>query len=310
MMEEGELPPAGDPPSVARPRQPEGKVVPKVVTHRVVLGGWDTAIRAGLSQFDFSPETRAMIARIRKTKERVDWDEYMDMIDRVRELVGSTAEMERIFGSNLGAIPELGRIARMFVHPRHLYRFLVYTFATAGYSHIQSTMEELGRDRIRIRTVLPSQYRDGTAFFEICTGGLRVFPQYIGLASAEVEATITPHEATFDIRLPTSRTLAARMAPAVRAALDELAFYADELRELTRGASATDGPTAIDRATRRFALTRRQKEVARLLMRGASNKEIASELGCAERTVELHVTALMRKTGTANRTQLAAVLLS
>jgi DNA-binding NarL/FixJ family response regulator len=50
--------------------------------------------------------------------------------------------------------------------------------------------------------------------------------------------------------------------------------------------------------------------VAALVVRGASNKEVAASLGCAERTVELHVTALMRKTGTQNRTQLAARLLA
>jgi DNA-binding CsgD family transcriptional regulator len=281
-----------------------------VVTHRAVIGGWDTVVRYGLSPSDFSPEIREMVARVRQTRERVDWDQYVDMLDRVRELAGSAAEMSRIFGSHPGADPQLGRIARMFLNPRQLYRFLVLTFATAGFSHVQSSLEDLGRDRIRIRTVLPRQYRDGTSFFECCVGGLKVFPRYIELPAAEVEPTITSHEACFDLKLPSSRTLVARMAPAVRAALDELTFYADEIRDLTLGASSSDGPAVIDRASRRFSLTRRQRDVATLLMRGASNKEIASTLGCAERTVELHVTALMRKTSTTNRTQLAAVLLS
>jgi DNA-binding CsgD family transcriptional regulator len=288
----------------------EGRVVRKVVTHRALLGAWEAAMKCELPAASFPTATRDLIERVRKSHERVDWDDYLDLTDTIREIVGSRAEMARVFSSHLGAIPEVGRIAKLFLTPRQIYRFLVYTFAAAGFSHVSSSMEDLGRDNIRIRVVVPSQYREGTSFFEASAGALRVFPAYIGLPFAEVSASISSHEATFDLELPTSRTLADRMAPAVRAALDELAFYADEIRDLTQGASRTDGRAAVDRAARRFALTRRQREVARLLMRGASNKEIAAELGCAERTVELHVTALMRKTGTANRTQLAAMLLS
>jgi DNA-binding CsgD family transcriptional regulator len=293
-------------------RKPDvgGRVVSKVVTHRVVLGAWEMALAEGISPTEFSEETRAMVNRVRNSRERVDWYDYMELIDRIREIAGSTSEMTRMFSTHLGAMPDFARVAKLLLNPRQLYRFLVFTFATAGFSHIHSTLEDVGRDRVKVRVSLPPQYRDGTAFFESCTGGLRALPCYIDLPPAEVEANITSHEATFDVHMPSSRTLVSRIAPAVRAALDELAFYADEIRELTSAASSSDGPAAVERAARRFSLTRRQREVACLLMRGASNKEIASELGCAERTVELHVTALMRKTGTANRTQLAATLLS
>ena len=57
--------------------------------------------------------------------------------------------------------------------------------------------------------------------------------------------------------------------------------------------SATDaGPTA------------RQLEVLSLIARGRQNKHIADELGIAERTVKLHVTALLDALGASNRTHL------
>lgn len=50
--------------------------------------------------------------------------------------------------------------------------------------------------------------------------------------------------------------------------------------------------------------TARQLEVLRLLVQGLPNKRIALELGIAERTVKLHVTALLDMLGARNRTHL------
>lgn len=53
------------------------------------------------------------------------------------------------------------------------------------------------------------------------------------------------------------------------------------------------------------ALTPRQTEVLRLLAKGASNKEIADALGCAEATVRVHVSTVLRLLDVENRTQAA-----
>ncbi len=50
--------------------------------------------------------------------------------------------------------------------------------------------------------------------------------------------------------------------------------------------------------------TARQLEVLSLIARGRQNKHIADELGIAERTVKLHVTALLDALGANNRTHL------
>lgn len=76
-----------------------------------------------------------------------------------------------------------------------------------------------------------------------------------------------------------------------------------------RGASAR-GDAALARATERWRLTRRQREVLALVAAGDTNKSIATKLACAEVTVELHVTALLRKSGTTTRTELVSRLWS
>jgi DNA-binding NarL/FixJ family response regulator len=56
----------------------------------------------------------------------------------------------------------------------------------------------------------------------------------------------------------------------------------------------------------RWELTAREAEVLEHIIQGASNKAIATRLGCAERTVEVHVTHLLRKAGVESRSALIA----
>lgn len=72
---------------------------------------------------------------------------------------------------------------------------------------------------------------------------------------------------------------------------------------------ANGAPRLEDRARGvavRWGLTPRQTEVLTLILTGAGNKGIASTLRCAERTVEVHVTALLMKVQVESRSALAA----
>lgn len=53
-----------------------------------------------------------------------------------------------------------------------------------------------------------------------------------------------------------------------------------------------------------IALTVRQQEVLELIAQGCQNKHIARELNIAERTVKMHITALLELVGAKNRTHL------
>jgi two-component system, NarL family, nitrate/nitrite response regulator NarL len=65
----------------------------------------------------------------------------------------------------------------------------------------------------------------------------------------------------------------------------------------------TDGPEALAEAYRE--LTAREREVLGCLAEGMSNKQIARALGISVRTVTVHVSNLLRKTGAASRTEAA-----
>jgi DNA-binding NarL/FixJ family response regulator len=55
-------------------------------------------------------------------------------------------------------------------------------------------------------------------------------------------------------------------------------------------------------------LTEPELKVAALLVKGAANRAIATELGLVEATVKMHVHHMLKKTGASNRTQLALKL--
>jgi predicted ATPase/DNA-binding CsgD family transcriptional regulator len=76
-------------------------------------------------------------------------------------------------------------------------------------------------------------------------------------------------------------------------------------RERTQSLSASPAaPTFVGLNMQR--LTRREQEVAALLARGLTNRQIAEELTIAERTAETHVLKIMNKLGLNRRAQLTA----
>jgi DNA-binding NarL/FixJ family response regulator len=71
------------------------------------------------------------------------------------------------------------------------------------------------------------------------------------------------------------------------------------------GGGAELKPDEAEIATRIAALTPQQFRVLTMIAEGLLNKQIAYELGVSEATVKAHMTAIMRKLGVNNRTQVA-----
>ncbi len=89
----------------------------------------------------------------------------------------------------------------------------------------------------------------------------------------------------------------------------------DAIRTIYRGESLLH-PTVAGKLMREFAegkqtaadpsaLTEREMDVLRLITKGMSNREIALDLGVAEKTVKTHVSNILQKLHLADRTQAA-----
>lgn len=63
----------------------------------------------------------------------------------------------------------------------------------------------------------------------------------------------------------------------------------------------------IERARTLWRLSPRQAEVLGLVARGCSNREIALQIGTGEKTVEAHMTQILRRSAQPSRTALIAL---
>ncbi|MFY9932065.1 MAG: response regulator transcription factor, partial [Streptosporangiaceae bacterium] len=108
-----------------------------------------------------------------------------------------------------------------------------------------------------------------------------------------------PREAA-DVCRAASATAARLRAEPLRAALDDLArrlgLDAGGSRDAVR-----DGESSV------AALTRREREVLRLMSRGLSNRQIGEELFITPKTASVHVSNILAKLGAATRTEAAAI---
>jgi DNA-binding NarL/FixJ family response regulator len=100
------------------------------------------------------------------------------------------------------------------------------------------------------------------------------------------------------------REHAARLAEHLRATREEAAKWRADAAELIAGLSA-----AIDAQFARWELSPAEQEIARLLLKGLSHKEIAQLRSVSETTVRQQARSLYRKAGLSGRYDLAAFFL-
>jgi DNA-binding NarL/FixJ family response regulator len=93
------------------------------------------------------------------------------------------------------------------------------------------------------------------------------------------------------------------LADAIRRIFDGDAVFSPRLAGFVLDAFATVAVGAVDPELDQ--LTAREQQVLRLIARGYTYKEIANELGISVKTVEAHVSAVLRKLQLSNRHELA-----
>jgi D-alanyl-D-alanine carboxypeptidase/D-alanyl-D-alanine-endopeptidase (penicillin-binding protein 4) len=115
------------------------------------------------------------------------------------------------------------------------------------------------------------------------------------------------------LRLPVI-VLAEQAGPEERLAAAQLGAYAllaknatlaELMVSIRRALSNPEGEPGILSPETRHDLTPRQREVLSLIVEGLDNKQIADRLGITERTARAHVSAVLERLGTTNRTQAA-----
>jgi DNA-binding CsgD family transcriptional regulator/tetratricopeptide (TPR) repeat protein len=112
----------------------------------------------------------------------------------------------------------------------------------------------------------------------------------------------SPRSAVGDLLRTAYRTALELGAQPLRDGIESLARMARvPLEEPVRSSAPYDTPTAL------ASLTSREREILGFLVAGRSNGEIARELVISDKTVSVHVSNILRKTGTSNRVEAAAL---
>ena len=93
------------------------------------------------------------------------------------------------------------------------------------------------------------------------------------------------------------------MINALRLVLAGGVYLPVEILGMPHTASSAPATAAVPPTPAELGLTERQSDVLALLIQGKPNKIICRELGLAEGTVKIHVTAILKALNVANRTQ-------
>ena len=130
------------------------------------------------------------------------------------------------------------------------------------------TLAELRRDHAALPVVILSAQEDGTTMRAALDGGAMGF-------------------------IPKSASNAV-MLSALRLVLSGGRYVPPELLNASPGTMLADTTLSAPKSPADLGLTERQLDVLALMAQGKSNKQICRELGLAEATVKIHVTAILR----------------
>jgi DNA-binding CsgD family transcriptional regulator len=174
-----------------------------------------------------------------------------------------------------------------------------------GFSRMALTVAQYGGpNAVRVAHDRLSQWADGSG----CRAGIAFLALFRALVARREghEATAPAHEAArrcAELGLRPYEALAYELEGRT---LDAIALYRTlgDIANVRRLEALVSPVNRRGRA--RHELTAREREIARLIAEGRSNRSIAEALVVSERTVESHVASILHKLDLGNRAELAA----
>jgi DNA-binding CsgD family transcriptional regulator len=238
----------------------------------------------------------------------VSWDDFCVVAERLEDLCGGPERCRQLLEQSYHEVlPELHWLTASVTCPMTFARLTLEMISPIIYQGCSFAVRDTGPHQLHVELRLRQGARPSLTFFRASIGELQALPRHLGLEPASVRADFSAQHGDYELVLPRSGP-GLRPAAAAHAAGSALGLAGDA----ERSPSQLDSPGRADVGARLAAvqlgmgLTPRQSEVLGWVIEGASNKEIAEQLGCAENTIELHVTKLLQKAGVASRARLIA----
>lgn len=243
--------------------------------------------------------------------ERVSWARYVAMGIGIIHLAGGEDAAVRWAHHYVEFVPE--PVRAMFAATRSVSALNELSVAAmaAYYTPTEVRVVESTPEGMAMVVRVRDGFCGARPFLLLNGGAIAGMTRYLRLPDQEVTCEATEREARYRItypRVPTVedqvRLLVEQIEPPggkgrLLAAAHEISLAGGLLAPRDR---------ALLLAEQHWDLTPRQLEVLSHLLRGASNKEIASAISCSAKTAEHHVTAIIRCAGCQSRTEVVGGL--
>ncbi len=279
-----------------------------MVWARALRAAFDLAALRGVSCADACIGLPFDVASL-KTLRYVRWEDYCLACERLEAACGGPETCQRLLEESYHEVlPEFRGLASGVLSPLSFARLTLGWLSPLVYQGCSFALEERGHNELRVTLKLRVGARPSLTFFRATVGELRALPRHIGLDAAQVRASYDAEQGVYDLVLPESQTVVDRALPLIRRGAQFVLsgdLFGSPLT-FDFEPPKNEATNRLGVARQRWGLTERQVEVLSALIEGDSNKEIARRLACAENTVELHVTGLLRRAGVASRSRLMA----
>ncbi|MGV3625937.1 MAG: helix-turn-helix domain-containing protein [Archangium sp.] len=273
----------------------------------------EAADRGGVPLDELIETLPLEVTKLRLRQQRVDWEHFVVMVERLDHRLGPE-RFDALCAQLPALAPSYRRLLGVFVSERLLYRFVNQLAGPSSYPMIHTTWTEEGRVghlRLRLRDGLTGS----RSVFRIFTAAITAMPLFINHPPATVRSQVNARGGDYWVQLPKDEGLRARLQRATQLAdWDVLLETMQEDKALFLEANEAmwrrredDFDARLAVAQVKWSLTPRQLEVLSGLARGLSNKALTAELDCSVKTVETHVTEVLRRSGSESRLALVAM---
>ncbi len=205
-----------------------------------LLGARGIALEPLLAGFPFDASD------LREPRRRIAWDDFARLLERVSRALGGPRELETLALQYVRTRrPGVERVmAAAIGHARPLYLLGAQWVGPNLFLSTRAKLDDLPDGRIRQTIEILTPFRDSPEFFHLMRGALRVLPEELGQARADVELELAPRRGTFLIRPPARISLRGRLRSLLAApralphAIAELSDIQAHLQEVHLGVAA------------------------------------------------------------------------
>ncbi len=186
---------------------------PGYVSARFLTDFFSALSRRGVVATDLIGDLPIFVDAQGRVTRIVEWSHFADFLCRLEYEVEGAEGLEKLgeLLCEMKPARAIQALAGFTASPFSLYRAASRWALRRAMPGVESSIEQVGQNDIVIRARVNDTLRTCPQLFHIATGGARALPRILGMPDAVVSSEIGEREAVFQITVPPSRTISARL---------------------------------------------------------------------------------------------------